>query len=102
MHSFGYPAAGRYKGKDLTYCAGPTFNDSMNANATWGIACNMTGGSSGGPWLSGFTTAGAGVLTSLNSYGYGGLSNMYGPKFNARTQAVVNAAAGRTTNYIVP
>lgn len=102
VHAFGYPAAGRYKGKDLTYCAGPTFNDQYNANATWGIACNMTGGSSGGPWLAGFTTAGAGTLTSVNSYGYGGLSNMYGPKFDARTQAVVTAATGRTTNYIVP
>lgn len=102
VHSFGYPAAGRYKGKDLTYCAGPTFNDPSNENLTWGIACNMTGGSSGGPWLAGFTTAGAGTLTSLNSYGYGGVSNMYGPKFNADTQAVVSAANSRTSNYIVP
>ena len=62
----------------------------------------MTGGSSGGPWLAGFTTAGAGTLTSLNSYGYGGVSNMYGPKFNADTQAVVSAANSRTSNYIVP
>lgn len=102
VHAFGYPAAGRYKGKDLTYCAGPTFNDANNGNATWGIACNMTGGSSGGPWLAGFTQTGAGTLTSLNSYGYSGLSNMYGPKFNADTQDVVNAAASRTGNYIVP
>ena len=102
VHAFGYPAAGRYKGKDLTYCAGPTFNDASNSNLTWGIACNMTGGSSGGPWLAGFTQAGAGTLTSLNSYGYGGLSNMYGPKFDSKTQAVVNAAASRTSNYIVP
>ena len=29
VHSFGYPAAGKYKGKDLTYCAGPTFNDHL-------------------------------------------------------------------------
>jgi len=100
VHAFGYPAAGRYKGKDLTYCAGPTFNDANNGNATWGIACNMTGGSSGGPWLADFTTAG--TLTSLNSYGYSGLSNMYGPKFNAKTQAVVNAAASGTGYIIVP
>ena len=102
VHSFGYPAAGKYKGKDLTYCAGPTFNDPLNGNLTWGIACNMTGGSSGGPWLANFTQAGGGTLTSLNSYGYGGLANMYGPKFNANTQAVYNAANTRTSNYIVP
>lgn len=102
VHAFGYPAAGRYKGKDLTYCAGPTFNDPYNDALTWGIACNMTGGSSGGPWLAGFTQAGAGTLTSLNSYGYLQFSNMYGPKFNADTQDVVNAAASRTSDYIVP
>ncbi len=102
VHAFGYPAAGKYNGRDLTYCAGPTFNDSRNGNLTWGIACNMTGGSSGGPWLGSFTQAGGGTLTSLNSYGYGGTANMYGPKFNSNTQAVVNAASSRTSNYIVP
>ena len=101
VHAFGYPAAGRYKGKDLTYCTGPTFNDSLNSNLTWGIACNMTGGSSGGPWLGGFTQAGAGTLTSLNSYGYGGQANMYGPKFNSNTQAVFNRADSTTTSSVV-
>jgi hypothetical protein len=101
VHAFGYPAAGRYKGKDLTYCTGPTFDDQYNDDLTWGIACNMTGGSSGGPWLAGFTNA-AGTATSLNSYGYSGLSNMYGPKFNAKTQAVYNRANSSTGNFIVP
>ncbi len=100
VHAFGYPAAGKYKGRDLTYCTGPTFNDANNGNQTWGIKCNMTGGSSGGPWLAGFTNA-AGTATSLNSYGYSGLSNMYGPKFNAKTQAVYNRANSSTGNSIV-
>jgi hypothetical protein len=99
VHAFGYPAAGRYKGKDLTYCTGPTFNDSANSNLTWGIACNMTGGSSGGPWLGSFTQTGGGVLTSLNSYGYSGISNMYGPKFDASTQDVFNSANSSSTFY---
>ena len=98
VSAFGYPAAGRYKGKDLVYCAGPTFQDANNANATWGIACNMTGGSSGGPWIKDFTQAGAGTVTSLNSYGYQGVSNMYGPKFNANTAAVISSAGGTTGN----
>jgi hypothetical protein len=98
IHSFGYPAAGKYKGKDLTYCAGATFNDAANGNATWGVACNMTGGSSGGPWLGGFNEGnGTGTLTSLNSYGYGGQAVMYGPKFNAATQLVVTEANKSTT-----
>jgi hypothetical protein len=100
VHSFGYPAAGKYHGNDLTYCTGPTFNDLYNGNQTWGIACNMTGGSSGGPWLAGFTNS-AGTATSLNSYGYSGIRNMYGPKFNAKTQAVFNRANTSTGNSIV-
>jgi len=108
VHAFGYPAAGKYKGKDLTYCAGPTFNDQYNDDATWGIACNMTGGSSGGPWIASFTNAAGanagGTLTSLNSYGYNGLSNMYGPKFSSATQLVYNNAnnANATGNVSVP
>ncbi|CAN5548272.1 peptidase [soil metagenome] len=98
VHAFGYPAAGKYKGRDLTYCAGPTFNDQYNEGKTWGIACNMTGGSSGGPWLADFTQSGGGTLTSLNSYGYSGLSNMYGPKFNLATKAVFDTANASATN----
>jgi hypothetical protein len=100
LYAFGYPAAGKYKGRDLVYCAGNIFNDSLNANQTWGMACNMTGGSSGGPWLSGFEGSSP-ALSSLNSYGYQGLSNMYGPKFNSNTAAVYNTANGATGNDIV-
>ena len=103
VHSFGYPAAGKYKGNDLTYCAGPTFTDVYSDVTTLGIACNMTGGSSGGGWLAGFSGNGtSGTLTSLNSYGYSGVSNMYGPIFNADTRDVVTAANGATSNTIVP
>ena len=70
------PPPGKYKGKDLTYCTGPTFNDHNNGNLTWGIACNMTGGSSGGPWLGGFTH---GAATALNSYGYSGSATCTAP-----------------------
>ena len=45
---------GKYKGKDLMYCTGPTVDDPYDA-PTWGMACNMTGGSSGGPWIYGTT-----------------------------------------------
>ena len=61
----------------------------------------MTGGSSGGPWIGGFSQSGGGTLTSLNSYGYSGLSNMYGPKFNSNTQAVFNRANSTTSNSVV-
>jgi hypothetical protein len=103
LSAFGYPAAGRYKGKDLTWCAGSIFQDSGTSNTTWGMACNMTGGSSGGPWFAGLneTNGSGGTLSSLNSYGYSGLSNMYGPKFNSNTQATYNAANSATGNTTV-
>jgi len=96
--AFGYPAAGKYHGKDLTYCNGSTVADPYGA-ATWGVACGMTGGSSGGPWLVGNLTAsqiaaGSGSVGSVNSYGYSGLKYMFGPRFNASTQTTFNAANG--------
>jgi hypothetical protein len=63
----------------------------------------MTGGSSGGPWLTGFAADGnSGTLSSLNSYTYNGISGMYGPKFSTRTQATYAAATTATGNTIVP
>lgn len=102
--AFGYPAAGKYHGKDLTYCKGPTIND-PNGAATWGMACDMTGGSSGGPWLWNTTNPAvyttATNVTSLNSYGYSGLTYMFGPKFNAATATVAgDAADGSQTNGV--
>jgi hypothetical protein len=102
-YAFGYPAAGKYKGNDLTYCAGQIFEDPYNEELTWGVPCRMTGGSSGGPWLSSFnTTTTSGGLSSLNSYGYSGVAAMHGPKFNSDTAAVYNAANRASGNQIVP
>ena len=99
LAAFGFPAAGKYHGNDLTYCAGPVGQDSGTGNATWALACDMTGGSSGGGWLEGVneSNGNGGVLSSLNSYGYSGIKNMYGPKFNAETQVTFNAARTDST-----
>jgi hypothetical protein len=103
VDAFGYPAAGKYRGNDLVYCQGPLGFDANTANTNYKLACGMTGGSSGGPWFSGFntTTGDAGTIQSLNSYGYSGQSNMYGPIFNGTTSTTYNAADGATTNTIV-
>jgi hypothetical protein len=103
VYAFGYPAAQKYKGNDLVYCAGPVGTDPNTGGATYRIECGMTGGSSGGPWFSPFTEgSGTGTLASVNSYGYRGDSGMYGPKFNANTQAVYTTADGATADTIVP
>jgi hypothetical protein len=100
--ALGYPAGSPYDGTDLVYCQGPIGQDPRVGNATWRLPCDMTGGSSGGGWLTGDPTTFSAVLRSLNSYGYTGEEAMYGPKFNTRAQAVYNAANGSaTTNTIV-
>jgi V8-like Glu-specific endopeptidase len=100
--NFGYPAAGKYHGYDLTYCSDQIFNDPLNQNLTFGVDCDMTGGSSGGPWLGGFNTStGAGTVDSVNSYGYSGQKKEYGPKFNANTSATFNAALTAGGNTLV-
>jgi len=100
--AFGYPAAGRYKGKDLIYCMGSTIADPNGAN-TWGVACNMNGGASGGPWITGTTdphvATTATKLSSVNSYGYSGLTYMFGPKLDGTTVTVAgDASDGTQTN----
>jgi V8-like Glu-specific endopeptidase len=102
-YAFGYPAAQKYRGSDLVYCAGSIFEDPYNDELTWGLPCKMTGGSSGGPWLATFdTSTGSGGLSSLNSYGYSGVAAMHGPKFNSDTADVYSAAQNATsTNVIV-
>jgi V8-like Glu-specific endopeptidase len=104
LSAFGYPAAGKYHGKDLVYCKGPIGTDPGTDGATWSMPCDMTGGSSGGPWVTSSdpTQYTGTTLRSLNSYGYSGIRNMYGPKFNSDTQAVFNAAnSGNLTSTVV-
>jgi hypothetical protein len=104
MYAFGYPAAAPYAGNDLVYSSGKIGQDIFNANQTWSMACNMTGGASGGGWLAGFSEAtGIGTLGSLNSYRYSFSNRMYGPKLTTYTLAVFNAANAATSgNIAVP
>ncbi|MDO8485818.1 MAG: hypothetical protein Q7S35_12830 [Candidatus Limnocylindrales bacterium] len=104
VFDFGYPAAGKYNGYDLTYCSDQVFTDALNGNLTLGIDCNMTGGSSGGPWLTGFVEAsgiGTGTLSSVNSYGYRLFKKIYGPKFNEETAATYSAATNAITGNVI-
>ena len=94
-YAFGYPAGGKYSpGLDLVYCKGAIGSDPFNGNLNWKIGCDMTGGSSGGPWLKDTSNPGTteGQVFSVNSYTYSGVKAMHGPKFNANTSASYNAA----------
>jgi V8-like Glu-specific endopeptidase len=88
--AFGYPAAQKYKGQTLTYCQGPVQTGYDGDANTLSMACDMTGGSSGGPWYD--EREGTGSIVSLNSYGYSGSSRMYGPTFDAAESSMLAAA----------
>ncbi|MDJ0457119.1 hypothetical protein PUN71_007915 [Arthrobacter sp. NQ7] len=90
--SFGYPAAAPFDGKTLWSCTGTATKDPNNPQfGTQGIPCDMTGGSSGGPWFIG--TSSEGVQNSINSYGYNGSAVMYGPYWGSVIQATYTSAA---------
>lgn len=92
MYAFGYPAAPPYDGSRLIYCSGNTFNDFLLSTAI-GMTCNMTGGSSGGPWFRSFNEGtGTGIQNSVNSFRYNFFPWMFGPYFGNEGQAVYNAA----------
>ena len=98
MYAFGYPAASPYDGSDIAWCHGQVVADTWGGSSTQGMVCNMTGGSSGGPWFLNYNeSSGIGTLNSLNSFKYTGgpLSNrMFGPYFGSVVQGVYNVAQG--------
>jgi hypothetical protein len=90
--SYGYPAAPPFNGESLKSCTGKAADDPNNPKFnTQGISCDMTGGSSGGPWFIG--TGSDGVQNSINSYGYSGSRIMYGPYWGSVIQETYNSAA---------
>jgi V8-like Glu-specific endopeptidase len=94
--SYGYPAASPFNGESLKSCTGRASNDANNPQfLTQGISCDMTGGSSGGPWFiqSGSGTGANGLQNSINSYGYSGSPVMYGPYWGAVIQQTYTSAA---------
>lgn len=93
MYAFGYPAADPYDGSTLIHCSGATFTDPLLSD-DHGMRCDMTGGSSGGPWFLDFDEAtGTGVQASVNSFGYSVLPGyMFGPYFGSDAQALYEEA----------
>lgn len=93
MYAFGFPAAAPYDGTKLVYCSGNSGKDFL-LTKDHGLACNMTGGSSGGPWFQDFDEAtGLGTQVSVNSFGYTFLPNrMYGPYFGNEAKAAYDKA----------
>ncbi|MFL5908802.1 MAG: trypsin-like serine peptidase [Solirubrobacterales bacterium] len=97
--SYGYPAvptsAHPWDGTRLWACdSNPPIADSPSTAAgpnTLGIGCDMTGGASGGGWV---TSSGGGSLNGVNSYKYSSQPDlMYGPYFGSSIKALYDFAA---------
>ena len=105
VYSFGYPQGAPYDGQKLVYCAGRDVADTWGGTTDFGLNCNMTGGSSGGPWYVGFGANGdQGSLNSVNSFKYTSgkfTKYMWGPYFDAYTQKTYNAANTAAANRLV-
>jgi len=90
--AYGYPAAAPFTGQTLQSCAGSASADPFGQSESQGIPCDMTGGSSGGPWFIGSGSAGS--QNSVNSFGYNGVANtMFGPYWGAVIASAYDAAA---------
>ncbi|GAA0953540.1 hypothetical protein GCM10009560_76480 [Nonomuraea longicatena] len=94
VYGFGYPADPPYDGEQLVYCAGRLRDDPYGQTRDQGLACGMTAGSSGGPWLSRFDPAtGKGLITSVSSFKYSDdRRTMYGPYLGDSAKALFTTA----------
>ena len=83
--AYGYPAASPFNGETLQSCAGSATDDPFGQTQSQGIPCNMTGGSSGGPWFLG--SGSSSYQNSVNSFGYNTVRNtMFGPYWGSVIQ----------------
>lgn len=92
--AYGYPAATPFNGETLKSCYGTASRDRIGGTQSQGIPCDMTGGSSGGPWFIG--SGSSGTQNSVNSFGYNIQKNvMYGPYFGSSIQTAYSTASNR-------
>lgn len=92
VQAFGYPAAKKYDGTDLIYCSGTAVAGPGSYSTNPALGCDMTGGSSGGPWH-GTDADGNRVAVSLNSFGLRGYNGfMFGPVFDDEAMNALAAA----------
>jgi V8-like Glu-specific endopeptidase len=99
-YAFGYPAASPFDGNKLAYCKS-AYGTTHSTHKTIGIGCNMTGGSSGGPWIVSYSAGKTGAvnyINGLNSHTKTSEPNsMYSPYFgqnflDLRTLAIKTGA----------
>ncbi len=92
---FGYPAESPFSGERPVTCgASHAVDDAISATGydPIGVGCDMTGGSSGGPWI--LALGRGNYINGLVSYGYADLPGaIYGPYFSTATNTLRCSAA---------
>ena len=97
-YSFGYPLSDTrwpeysYSGEDLMYCPG---YDTYDGYGHLKLACTMTGGASGGPWIISQNTSWLGYVNSVNSHKAWGGPYMGGPYFGTAESDLFQYARNR-------
>jgi PASTA domain len=98
-YAMGYPVRDdrwpeyTYDGEDLIYCPGVDVYDGYGRVE---IACTMTGGASGGPWITQPNANWLGYVNSVNSHKPRGGPYMSGPYFGDAEASLFAYARGRT------
>lgn len=88
----GYPAAGGFPGDIQYFCQGTTWNGHNQQVRAW---CNMTEGSSGGPWLQEYNDQnGLGFTNSVVSHRHDDPNQMDGPYFDNDIKSLYDYAEG--------
>jgi V8-like Glu-specific endopeptidase len=90
QYVFGYPKLPPYSGNTLVYCAGTPTSDPYGGTSL-GLRCSMTGGASGGPWLTdlGARRPGYGAVDGVISFAYlNDPHTVYGTYFGPAQEAL--------------
>jgi hypothetical protein len=100
---------------DYTYALGYSYSDDPNfmycaedmtteGSVNWWLAsCELSGGSSGGPWVQPMDTdTGSGPVISVNSWGYTTTSGMAGPMLHNTGAECVFTMAKSTEFIVIP
>ena len=101
FNSYGYPAATPYHGESMKSCSGSDkVWDEGSHTYMLSIVCNMTAGSSGGPWI--IKHGGGWYLNGHNSFKpYSNPNAMYSPYYDNKWYSVYMSAAGASPGEAV-
>jgi hypothetical protein len=95
LWAFGYPAAAPNGGRRALYCRGPVRPDPYRTGSQ-GLACSMTQGASGGPWLTIRSDGRPGAVYAVTSFTYRGMAGViWAPYLGDTARAIYTAVRRR-------